>query len=660
MPSAAHAAPPEGGTVLRGAADQQPQGLGRLDPGALAGLGRLAAAVCGTRAAGVWILDAGGRRAGDWHGMDGRMTPLPDSPCAMVLAAGATTVVEDLAADPRFASTGDLRFYAGAPVIAVDGSVVGAACVLDDHPRKLSAEQRCGLQTVAAQVGTHLRAAHEDALAFVARHRLQAIFDGLPDAMVLEDPEQQMLIANRAFLALTGLRTEELGMASPAGLARMDACFADFPAMLASAGARVAAGEPARGDESRTVDGRTIERDYFPIAIGDGRRADLWRMRDVTERRRAEADLDATRRRLHTVASATTMGLVATDAAGRNVFMNASAGRMLGFPEGQVVDQDWGRFVHPDDYAAAEAGWVEAIRDAIPVESRYRVRGQDGETRHVRATISPVRTDGGGLEGFVVVLNDVTEQAETAEALADSLVVLREQNAALVHLAGARDDLVAAVSHELRTPLTSISSFVELLLGDPERTPSQTEAYEVLQRNAERLKLVVGDLLLLKDGNTGALHLAALPVELAAVVATAVEGLAERAGAASLRLVAEAPEELWAIGDAERIAQCLDNLVVNALKFTPAGGTVTVTARAAGGRCLLEVADTGIGIAPDALPQVFDRFFRAEDTGRRHGGSGLGLAIVKELVTRQGGTVAVRSTPGAGATFTIDLARAGR
>jgi signal transduction histidine kinase len=233
----------------------------------------------------------------------------------------------------------------------------------------------------------------------------------------------------------------------------------------------------------------------------------------------------------------------------------------------------------------------------------------------------------------------------------------------LTELDRLKDSFVASVSHELRTPLTSIRGYLELVLeGDAgELTDDQRAFLAIVERNANRLLSVVADLLLVAQVDAGQLALARAPVDLAALAADCVKtsrpfALEKGVG---LSLSAESGPELSA--DAARLGQVIDNLVSNALKFTPAGGCVEVRTSALDGHAVLEVADTGAGIPAADQKRVFERFFRsASATEQAVQGTGLGLGITKAIVEAHGGTIGVESEEGVGTTFRVELPVAGR
>ncbi|MBM6400651.1 sensor histidine kinase [Phycicoccus sonneratiae] len=221
-----------------------------------------------------------------------------------------------------------------------------------------------------------------------------------------------------------------------------------------------------------------------------------------------------------------------------------------------------------------------------------------------------------------------------------------------------KDAFLATVSHELRTPLTSIRGYLEVLQdGDlGEVTPTQANALDVIDRNAERLRGLIEDLLVLHRMETGGLSFEASRVDLGAVLSSCVEVLRPTAERAGVGLGAGWSTGLVVHGDAGQLERAVLNILGNAVKFTPAGGAVSLRARSAADEVVLEVTDTGIGIPPEDLGRLSERFFRAGNaTAAAIPGSGLGLAIVRGTVERHGGHLAITSVPGEGTTVRVRL-----
>jgi signal transduction histidine kinase len=222
-----------------------------------------------------------------------------------------------------------------------------------------------------------------------------------------------------------------------------------------------------------------------------------------------------------------------------------------------------------------------------------------------------------------------------------------------------RDDFASAVSHELRTPLTSILGYLELLEGNTDRSPDDAAHLVIVQRNADRLMRLVGDLLLVAQVEDRALALQLGDVDLRDIARECIEAATPAAAKKRIQLDLHADSSEHLRGDPVRLAQLMDNLVSNAIKFTPEGGRVTVTTSSRDGHVLLEVEDSGMGISAADQAHLYDRFFRTRDAAvQATAGTGLGLTISRAIVDAHGGSIDVRSTVGAGTTFVVLLPRA--
>jgi signal transduction histidine kinase/HAMP domain-containing protein len=262
-----------------------------------------------------------------------------------------------------------------------------------------------------------------------------------------------------------------------------------------------------------------------------------------------------------------------------------------------------------------------------------------GTRRAFARYATPVRDGHGRLIGRLLVLREVTGEREAERV---------------------KEEFFALVSHELRTPLTAILGYVELVLGEHTRADAaaveQHRYLEIVERNAQRLLRLVGDLLFAAQVESGSLLLEPGIVDLPQITREAVEAARPRAEDAGILLSAQIDELGPCVGDRDRIAQVLDNLISNALKFTPSDGHVEVRLSEDGGDALIDVADTGVGVPYEEQSRLFDRFFRASNaTSRAVPGVGLGLMIVRAIVAAHGGTIELTSEFGKGTTFRVRL-----
>ena len=221
----------------------------------------------------------------------------------------------------------------------------------------------------------------------------------------------------------------------------------------------------------------------------------------------------------------------------------------------------------------------------------------------------------------------------------------------------AKDQFLATLSHELRSPLNVMLGWTQMLKSGQMGAGAATRGFEVLERNVRLQAKLIEDLLDVSRIVTGKLRVEKRRVDLATIVDAAVDAARPAAQAKKVTLIATIEPSLFMEADAQRLQQVVSNLLTNALKFTPEDDSITVGVHRVDDSALVVVRDTGLGIAPDLLPRIFDRFQQGDSsTTRTHAGLGLGLAIVKHLVEQHSGQVAAASAgPGHGSTFTITL-----
>ncbi|MHB8219400.1 MAG: sensor histidine kinase [Acidimicrobiales bacterium] len=383
--------------------------------------------------------------------------------------------------------------------------------------------------------------------------------------------------------------------------------------------------------------------------------------RDVTERRRAENALRSANARLSGLIAAMHLGVHVTDEQGTVIAVNRAFINLLGIggsPEDMVgsrSEHHRRRFQHiwadPAEATARLASIIDGGR--LHVDARFVL--SDGRT--IGTDFVPIQDHGVHL-GHMWLIRDVTDEEALAAEREYLLEMERQQNVRLTELDTLKTELLASVSHEIRTPLTSIASFTQLLsdgLGI-DGVADQEEHLSVIARNVDRLQRMVEDLLFLDRAVLNAVPAELELVDVGALVAMAVSSIrlvAEEEGVSVTADVAQGPPLR---GDGQRIGQLVDNLLANAVRFTPPGGCVGVKALPVERGWRLDVTDSGIGIPEEEQGRVFERFYRASNARREVAtGSGLGLAIVQRVAEFHNGTVAVRSAPGRGSTFTVEL-----
>jgi signal transduction histidine kinase len=349
--------------------------------------------------------------------------------------------------------------------------------------------------------------------------------------------------------------------------------------------------------------------------------------------------------------------LDAADAAFRSVRAHdrGEGDRLRGAYLAYVTDStsDFGRVRERGSTSAAEQREIDRrlnrIESLIDVESRRLARETRVANPRARAALVGAVVAAALLVGLLIWQFELQRRAGRID---------RDNAARSEELMRLKDEFVASVSHELRTPLTSIIGYLDLLDDDASAgmTTEQRTFLSVVHRSAHRLRELVGDLLLVAEAEGGLLALDLQEVDLGVLAADCVEAARPSADAKEIQLSLNREEERRIQGDPTRLAQMMDNLVSNAIKFTPAGGRVAVRTSFENGQALFEVTDTGFGIAPADEARLFDRFFRgrpAIDNAVR--GTGLGLTITKAIVEAHKGSITVKSTLGRESTFLVRL-----
>lgn len=363
-------------------------------------------------------------------------------------------------------------------------------------------------------------------------------------------------------------------------------------------------------------------------------------MRDMTERNRLTEERDR-----FFALSMDMLCIVHLD--GRFQRVNPAFQKVLGFSEEELLTMSVFELVHPDDLPSTALEYQKlAVGEPTPYMEN-RLLCKDGTYRWVAWSYFPVPEDG-LLFG---VGRDTTERRQMHE-------ILRLRAEELENANRVKDEFLATMSHELRTPLTSILGWSRLLdskqLSDKERE----RAVHVIQRNAEAQSKLVEDLLDVSRIITGKLKIEFQPVSFAAITDSVINSLRPVIDTKQLQLETSIDLAAGAIqGDPARLQQIVTNLLSNAIKFTPSGGRIEIDLQRRDSRVQLRITDTGVGVAPENLPYIFERFRQVDSSNvRAHGGLGLGLAIVEYLVRQQGGIVMAASEGvGKGATFMVDF-----
>jgi PAS domain S-box-containing protein len=319
------------------------------------------------------------------------------------------------------------------------------------------------------------------------------------------------------------------------------------------------------------------------------------------------------------------------------------------------------RVLHPDDRERVLLAFAAAHESYEAVRMEYRIIAKSGQVVWIQDDGAVARDDDGKPLHYQGFMADATArkngELELLEQRAQAFERERAQNDRLRSLDRLKDEFVALVSHELRTPLTSIRGYLELVLDDADQLATEHQEFlQIVDRNVDRLLNLVSDLLLVAQADAGKLAFDWAEVDLGSLAVHCVEAAqpaAERAGVAVV-IASETGRPI--VADSSRIGQLLDNLISNAIKFTPDGGRVDVSVDSSEDVAVIEVRDNGYGIGPKDQEQLFERFFRTQSaTEKAIAGTGLGLSIVKAIVDAHGGTISVESAEGVGTTFRVEL-----
>ncbi len=500
---------------------------------------------------------------------------------------------------------------------------------------------------------------------------LQLMFEQAPGFIaVLEGPQHCFKLVNPAYDRLTGGR-DVIG--KPVAEALPETVAQGFTGILDRV---FASGEPFVGrripvrlhrSEAPEAEQRWLDFVYQPVLGHDGRTLGIFvEGNDVTEHVESEQQVaiqserrDAQRRVFETVLSSIEDFAYVFDSGHRFTYANKPLLDLLGMPLEAVVGKTLFELPYPAETAARlhrEIGQVIETRTQVRGETFYESpTGQKGWFEYI---FNPVPDADGTVKVVVGSTRNISARTEAEARLARLNDSERAARAEVERAARLKDEFLATLSHELRTPLNAILGWSELLRSGRLEGEAVVEAAERIVRSARAQAQLIADLLDMNGVMSGKVRLEIQRVPLARPLTAAIEAVKMDAAKKRVALHGPATAPSFLIDcDPSRLQQVLWNLLANAVKFTPAGGSVSIEAWADAGQATVTVSDTGIGIKAEFLPRMFQRFSQADSSPtRRHGGLGLGLSITRSLLEMHGGGIEAHSDgPGKGAVFTVRL-----
>jgi PAS domain S-box-containing protein len=379
-------------------------------------------------------------------------------------------------------------------------------------------------------------------------------------------------------------------------------------------------------------------------------------LNDITERKKSEQEIAFQAHLL----SAVEQAVISTDLEGIVTYWNSFAESLYGWSAAEAVGRNIIEITPAEGLASKAAEVLACLRRGQSWSGEFLVRRKDGSTFPAYVTDWPLTDAGGQLVGVVGISFDITERKRAEEERARLLEAEKAARAEAERANALKDEFLATLSHELRNPLNVILGYTEILLRSEEvnRSSFLKHAIQILRRNSLSQAQLVRDLLDLSRLHMGKLSLAQEVISFETTIKNAFETVRAEAAAKKIAMKLDTPKtEALVLADPLRLEQVVWNLLNNAVKFTDPGGTVEIKLTRESGAAVLRVKDSGQGIDPVFLPNVFEMFRQADASiSRKHGGMGIGLALVRQLVELQGGAVTAESAGvGQGAEFIVKI-----
>ncbi len=482
--------------------------------------------------------------------------------------------------------------------------------------------------------------------------RYRALMQQSPWSVQVFAPDGRTVSVNQAWVDLWGVTFEQVADYNILQDPQLEAKGIRPCIVRAFAGETVQI-PPIAYDPNATLPGRTrhaepvrwVSATAYPVKNDAGELTEVVLIHnDITARRQAEAALRTSEVRFRLLADTIPQLAWMAEADGNITWYNRGWYEYTGTTLEQMQGWGWQSVHDPEILPEVLRKWRESIATGQPFEMVFPLRGADGRFRPFLTRVNPLRNDEGVILNWFGTNTDVSEIKAMEQALRDA--------------DRRKDEFLATLAHELRNPLAPIRTSLQILRMPRIDAAAAQQTREVIERQVNHLVRLVDDLLDVSRVMSGKITLKKETVELASVVAQAVETAQPLIEARRHRLEISLPEDALPVhGDPVRLAQVIGNVLVNAAKYTESEGHIRLSARKVGNRALLSVSDDGIGIAPDMLPHVFELFAQAEHgTKRAQGGLGIGLTLARNLAELHGGTLDARSEGlGKGSEFTLSL-----
>lgn len=507
------------------------------------------------------------------------------------------------------------------------------------HEGPFLKEERDLIDALAREIGECLERASFLSALRESEERLRSILESSPDAITVTDLSGEIVDCNQEALNLLGFSSKgEL-----IGKSALD--------MIAKDDRRRAAKnmeKTLKADHVKNVQYVCLTKDgrEFPVELSASVLRDasgnpthfVGITKDITKRKDAEEELRRSEERFRTLFEFAPDACVLFDAEGNFVDGNKAAEKLLGYTWEEVLGKnlfDLGVFSHEDIKCVLE-NLMKTANGQPSGPDEFMLKHKDGDRISVETRTLPMNIEGRDM--IYAIARDITLRKQAEEA---------------------KDKLISNISHELRTPLTSIHGYVRFMLSGKmgELPDEQKKTLEIIAEESDRLRGLIDNFLDLVTIDAEGLKMDVNEISLPRVIDSLTSSMEVELEKKEISLSKDfSPDLDHIVGDEAKLRQALSNLLGNAIKFTPSRGAIQITAKKDDKAVVVEVADTGMGIVPEDIPHVFERFYQADSSSTRgFGGAGLGLAICKEIVEAHGGRIEVESEIGKGSVFRVVL-----